>query len=92
VTGLLEVRDLSVRYGKVEAVQGVSLDVPQGAVVTVIGPNGAGKTTMLNAILGLLPRRGMICYLGRELPDSEVESAVEGGLCLVPEQRELFAR
>jgi branched-chain amino acid transport system ATP-binding protein len=91
VTGLLEVRDLSVRYGKVEAVQGVSLDVPQGAVVTVIGPNGAGKTTMLNAILGLLPRRGMIRYLGRELPDSEVESAVEGGLCLVPEQRELFA-
>ncbi len=91
MTGLLEVRDLSVRYGKVEAVQGVSLDVPQGAVVTVIGPNGAGKTTMLNAILGLLPRRGTIRYLGRELPGSEVESAVEGGLCLVPEQRELFA-
>jgi branched-chain amino acid transport system ATP-binding protein len=46
---------------------------------------------MLNAILGLLPRRGTIRYLGRELPACEVEAAVEGGLCLVPEQRELFA-
>ena len=89
--GLLQVRDLSVRYGKVEAVQGVSLDVAQGAVVTVIGPNGAGKTTLLNAILGLLPRRGTIRYLGRDLPNSDVESSVEQGLCLVPEQRELFA-
>ena len=91
MSGLLEVRDLTVAYGKVEAIQAVSLTVPPGAIVTVIGPNGAGKTTLLNAILGLLPRRGTVRYLGQVLRGSEVEEAVAGGLCLVPEQRELFA-
>ena len=88
---LLEVRDLHVAYGKVEAIQGVSLTVQPGAIVTVIGPNGAGKTTLLNAILGLLPRRGAVRYLGETLRGSEVEEAVAAGLCLVPERRELFA-
>ena len=51
----LEVRDLSVAYGKVEALHHASLKVPAGSIVTVIGPNGAGKTTLLNAVMGLLP-------------------------------------
>ena len=88
---LLEVRGLTVSYGKIEAVHGVDLTVAAGSIVTVIGPNGAGKTTLLNAVLGLLPRGGRVRYLGEELRGSEVEAAVERGLSLVPEQRELFS-
>ena len=57
---LLEVRNVSVRYGKVEAVHDVSLDAGEGRIVSVIGPNGAGKTTLLGAIMGLLPAGGDI--------------------------------
>ncbi len=58
MSALLEIVDLRVAYGKVEAVHGVSLTVAEGSIVTVIGPNGAGKTTLLAAIMGLLPSRG----------------------------------
>ncbi len=88
---LLEIHELSVRYGKVEGLDNVSLRVSSGSIVTVIGPNGAGKTTMLNAIIGLLPSRGEILYQGVPLMDEEVEARVELGLTLVPEKRELFA-
>jgi branched-chain amino acid transport system ATP-binding protein len=91
MSALLEVSGLCVSYGKVEAVHGVDLAVPEGAIVTVIGPNGAGKTTLLNALLGLLPRRGSVRYRGQELQGGAVEAAVAAGLTLVPEQRELFA-
>src|SRR5215831_2779859 len=91
MSALLEVRDLSVAYGKVEAVHGVSLAVDAGRIVTVIGPNGAGKTTLLGALMGLLPSRGEISYEGTELARTAVEQRVERGLCLVPERRELFA-
>jgi branched-chain amino acid transport system ATP-binding protein len=87
----LEVRDLSVAYGKVEALHGASLKVPAGSIVTVIGPNGAGKTTMLNAVMGLLPARGEVHYEGTSISKVEVEARVAHGLCLVPERRELFA-
>ena len=88
----LEVRDLSVAYGKVEALHHASLEVPPGAIVTVIGPNGAGKTTMLNALMGLLPARGEVRYEGVSIARTEVEARVAHGLCLVPERRELFAQ
>ena len=91
MAALLEVRDLSVAYGKVEAVHNVSLTVGQGSIATVIGPNGAGKTTLLGAIIGLLPSRGTIEYLGRPLDRLTVEQRVARGLMLVPERRELFA-
>ena len=91
MSALLEVRDLSVAYGKVEAVHGVSLSVDAGRIVTVIGPNGAGKTTLLGAIMGLLPSRGEITYAGARLARMAVEQRVGQGLCLVPERRELFA-
>src|SRR6476659_5442726 len=90
-TRLLEVRDLHVSYGKVEAVQGVSLRVDQSQIVTVIGPNGAGKTTLLAAIMGLLPSTGNVEYQGQDAHRFSVEERVARGLCLVPEKRELFA-
>jgi len=88
---LLDVRDLHVRYGRVEALSGVSLQVPAGGIVTVIGPNGAGKSTLLNALMGLLPvASGEIRWAGAAPPHA-VEDRVAAGLCLVPEKRELFA-
>ena len=84
-------RKLHVAYGKVEAVHEVSLRVPRGAIVSVIGPNGAGKTTLLAAIMGLLPARGSIVYVGRDVSALSVEQRVQRGLILVPERRELFA-
>jgi len=88
---LLEVRSLSVRYGKVEAVHNVSLVAGEGRIVTVIGPNGAGKTTLLGAVMGLLPAQGEVRYLGESLAGRSVEERVARGLVLVPEKRELLA-
>jgi len=88
---LLDVRDLCVSYGKVEAVHRVALGVDEGRIVTVIGPNGAGKTTLLAAIMGMLPARGNVSYAGADLNGVEPEQRVSRGLCLVPERRELFA-
>jgi branched-chain amino acid transport system ATP-binding protein len=91
VTALLEVEDLHVAYGHVEAVRGVSLSLDAGQIVTVIGPNGAGKTTLLAALMGLLPSRGRVRFDGVDLRTLEVEDRVERGMCLVPEQRALFS-
>jgi branched-chain amino acid transport system ATP-binding protein len=91
VSALLEVRDLHVAYGKVEAVHGMSLAIDAARIVTVIGPNGAGKTTLLGAIMGLLPSHGEIRYEGQPLAELAVEERVARGVCLVPERRELFS-
>ena len=90
MTALLEIGDLHVAYGKVEAVRGVSLAMQPGQIVTVIGPNGAGKTTLLAAAAGLLPWRGTVSYDGVDLRRFDTEERVERGFCLVPERRELF--
>jgi branched-chain amino acid transport system ATP-binding protein len=94
-TPILEVRDLHVAYGKVEALHGANLTVAPGQIVTVIGPNGAGKSTMLNAIAGALPAagtsRGTVMLNGGDLSGVAIESRVARGMCLVPEKRELFA-
>ena len=87
---MLEISDLHVAYGKVEAVRGVSLLLQKGQIVTVIGPNGAGKTTLLAATIGLLPARGRLIFDGEDLFKLDVEARVERGFCLVPETRELF--
>lgn len=87
----LDVKNLAVAYGKVEALHGVSLKVPSGSIVTVIGPNGAGKTTLLLALMGLLPARGNVAYFGAPFDALTTEERVEGGLSLVPEYRALFA-
>lgn len=92
---ILDVKDLSVAYGKVEAVHGAHLRVEAGQIVTVIGPNGAGKSSMLNAIMGALPHngssRGSVVYLGQEMSALTIEARVSRGMCLVPEKRELFS-
>jgi branched-chain amino acid transport system ATP-binding protein len=91
MTTLLDIRNLHVAYGKVEAVHDVSLTVAPGTIVSVIGPNGAGKTTLLAAVAGLLPSRGGIEYRGESASALSVEQRVARGLILVPERRELFA-
>lgn len=88
---LLEVSDLHVAYGQVEAVRGVSLAVPRGKIATVIGPNGAGKTTLLSAIMGLLPASGGVRFAGENIAGRDTEALVRMGMSLVPEKRELFA-
>jgi branched-chain amino acid transport system ATP-binding protein len=90
MTALLEIRDLHVAYGKVEAVRGVGLTMRPGQIMTVIGPNGAGKTTLLAAAAGLLRSRGQVIYDGVDVEGLDVEERVVRGFCLVPETRELF--
>ena len=87
---LLEVKDLRVFYRRVEGLHRASLQVKEGAIVTVIGPNGAGKTTLLGALMGLLDCQGEVRFEGQSLAGEPVEERVERGLCLVPERRELF--
>ena len=89
-TPILEIRELCVSYGKVEALHHINLKVAAGQIVTVIGPKGAGKTTMLSAIVGLLPSKGEIEFQGEVQRDIEVEHLVAMGMTLVPEKRELF--
>jgi branched-chain amino acid transport system ATP-binding protein len=80
---ILEVKDLHVRYGKVEAVHGANLKVEAGKIVTVIGPNGAGKSTMLNAVMGALPvsgsSSGSVRFLGHDMAGIPVEGAWRAG-------------
>ena len=87
---VLAVQDLVVAYRGVEAVRGVSLSVAPGEIATVIGANGAGKSTLLNAIMGILPARGVVRFCGKSLADMPVEERVTLGMCLVPEKRALF--
>ena len=91
MTQMFSIENVSVAYGKVEAVRNVSLSVEEGQIVTVIGPNGAGKTTLLMSAIGLLKSTGRMVFEGADLARIDVEGRVERGLCLVPEKRELFA-
>lgn len=87
---VLELKNLSVCYGTVEAVHQVNLVVKPGEIVTVIGPNGAGKSTLLSAAMGLLPSAGEVWLNGRLIRRPTVEALVACGVGLVPEKRELF--
>ncbi len=92
-TPILEVRDLSVSYGHVQAVREVSLRVDAGRVVTLIGPNGAGKTSTLAAVAGLpRPAAGRVLLEGRDVTGLPAHRAVAEGLVLVPEGRSILAR
>lgn len=88
---VLDVRNLSVAYGGVMALQSVNVSVLAGQMVSVIGPNGAGKTTMLAAVMGQLACHGEIEFLGRDQSQSCVEQRVHQGMSLLPETRELFS-
>jgi branched-chain amino acid transport system ATP-binding protein len=90
---MLEVTDLAVSYGQIEAVKGISFRVEEGQIVALIGANGAGKSTTLNAISGLQrPRRGSIKFLGEELSRRAPHKIVQAGVVQVPEGRAILAR
>jgi len=91
IAPLLQVSALNVSYGRIDAVQDVSIAVPAGGIVTVIGANGAGKSSLLNAIMGLHPARGRITFDGVHLDRLTLEERVLHKISLVPERRELFA-
>ncbi|MGB7833738.1 MAG: ATP-binding cassette domain-containing protein, partial [Xanthobacteraceae bacterium] len=90
MTALLDARDVSVSYGKLNAVKGVSFAIEASKIVTIIGPNGAGKTTLLKALMGQLPCQGDVRFMGDGIASFPVEERVERGIILVPETRELF--
>ncbi len=88
---LLEVQDLSVFYGSINAVKGVSFTVNEGEIVTLIGANGAGKSTILHTISGLLhPQAGSVVFDGHELVGIDPHKILELGLAQVPEGRRIF--
>lgn len=88
---LLELRDLTVRYGGIQALHGISLTVPQGSIVTLIGANGAGKSTTLRTISGLVaPSSGTIRFDGKEIAGLPAHRIVAAGLAHVPEGRLVF--
>ena len=90
---MLEVRDLRVAYGKIEAVKGISLSVEAGQVVTLIGGNGAGKTTTLRTISGLLrPTAGSVVFEGQPIHHLPAHEIVERGIAQAPEGRRIFPR
>jgi branched-chain amino acid transport system ATP-binding protein len=93
VTALLEVEDLRVSYGKIEAVKGISFKVEAGQVVTLIGTNGAGKTTTLRTLSGLLkPIGGQVKFEGKPLGSVPAHKIVAMGLAHSPEGRHIFPR
>ena len=88
---MLKVRDLVVAYGGIEALKGISIDVPDGQIVTLIGANGAGKSTLLRSIIGLVKvRNGSVEYNGEPLVGLNSQQIVSKGLTLVPEGRRVF--
>jgi len=91
-SALLEVEDLRVRYGAVEAVHGVSFAANAGEVTALIGANGAGKSSTLAAISGLVPAGGRIRFDGREIAGLPAHAIVRAGAVQVPEGREILAR
>jgi branched-chain amino acid transport system ATP-binding protein len=88
---ILEVSDLSVTYGAIQALKGVSLRLSEGEIVTLIGANGAGKTTTLRAIMGLVRCSGELTYRGESVRSRATHRLVRDGLVLVPEGRIVFA-
>jgi branched-chain amino acid transport system ATP-binding protein len=90
---LLEVQDLAVRYGHVEAVRGVSVSVAEGGFVALVGPNGAGKTSLLSALAGLVrPAGGRVRLGGEDVTGLPAHAAVAAGISLVPEGRAILGR
>ena len=88
---VLDVEDLSVAYGQRRALEGVSLSVREGEIVTLLGANGSGKSTTLRAISGLVPpQRGRIRYRGRDLRGLSADAIVAAGIGHVPEGRDVF--
>lgn len=91
MNNILEIKDLVVSYGGIEAVKGISLEIPEGEIVTLIGANGAGKSTTLKAVAGLVkPKSASILFNGEELVGKTSDYIVSKGITLVPEGRRVF--
>lgn len=89
---MLEIRDLEVYYGMIQAIKGVSFEVNQGEVIALIGANGAGKTTILHTITGLLsPKKGSVIFEGKDITKIPAHKVVSLGMAHVPEGRRVFA-
>ena len=89
---MLKVEDLVVSYGGIEALKGISLNVPDGKIITLIGANGAGKSTLLRTIIGLVkPESGKISYNEKEITALNSQKIVTTGITLVPEGRRVFS-
>lgn len=89
---MLEVKDLQVYYGVIQALKGISFHVEQGEVIALIGANGAGKTTTLQTLTGIIPAKaGSIIYEGKNLTKTPAHKIVEMGMAHVPEGRRVFA-
>ncbi|HXR08817.1 MAG TPA: ATP-binding cassette domain-containing protein, partial [Candidatus Acidoferrum sp.] len=88
---MLSIKNLTVNYGAITALRGISLEVPKGEIVALIGANGAGKTTALRAISGLVKTQGEIVYDGRDIANAAPHQIVAAGLSHVPEGRMVFA-
>jgi branched-chain amino acid transport system ATP-binding protein len=91
VTALLELEDVSARYGPVQALHGISLTVEEGEIAAVLGANGAGKTTTLRAISGTVRRDGELRFAGRRLGRAGPDAVARRGIAHVPEGRGTFA-
>jgi len=90
---MLELRDVTVSYGMIDALKGISINVAQGEIVALIGANGAGKSTTLMSISGVVPlRRGAIVYDGTPISGLPMHEIVERGISQVPEGRRIFPR
>lgn len=88
---ILSIENLQVNYGGIEAVKGISFDVPEGEIVTLIGANGAGKSSTLRTIAGLVkPKSGSITYMGEDITGKDPTAIVTKGITLVPEGRRIF--
>jgi len=88
---LLKIENLHVFYGGIHALKGISMEVPEGKIVTLIGANGAGKSTTLRTIVGLVkPREGKIIYRGEDITGKPSHYIVRKGIALVPEGRKVF--
>ena len=87
---ILDIKGLQVFYGIHEAVCSVNMRIEEGKITAIIGSNGAGKTTIINAISGMVPRKGSILYAGKALPES-ASKVVSQGVIQVPEGRKIFA-
>ncbi|MDO4519179.1 MAG: ABC transporter ATP-binding protein [Eubacteriales bacterium] len=88
---MLKVNDLKVNYGGIEAVKGISFEVPEKSIVTLIGANGAGKSTTLRSIVSLVkPASGSIEFMGQSITGLDTNEIVEKGITLVPEGRRIF--
>ena len=88
---MLELKSIESYYGKIQALKGITLQVPEGAIVAILGANGAGKSTTLKTISGLIqPRRGQILFQGQSIDKREPHQIVRMGICQVPEGRDIF--